>query len=118
MNSKEKKVLTCGKLANSTQYDHLRGIANRNEHAHIPEPEVAMIFRKKGGKNAEVDMNELEERLWKAKKEVWSEVLKSSKFHITTCMSKAIMAIYILQSDINEDLFNPIKPYTCSFKLV
>ena len=55
---------------NSTQYDHLRGIANRHEHPHIPEPEVAMIFRKKGSRSSEVDLNELEEKLLRLKKEV------------------------------------------------
>lgn len=65
----EKKKLTCGKPVNYTQYDHLRGIANRNEHNHIPEPEVAMMFRRKGSKTSEIDMNELEERLKKSKKE-------------------------------------------------
>ena len=67
---KSKKVLTCGKAVNSTQYDHLRGIANRHEHPHIPEPEVAMIFRKKGSRSSEVDLNELEEKLLRLKKEV------------------------------------------------
>ncbi|XP_060062483.1 uncharacterized protein LOC132543044 [Ylistrum balloti] len=65
----EKKKLTCGKPVNYTQYDHLRGIANRNEHSHIPEPEVAMMFRRKGSKTSEIDMNELEERLKKSKKD-------------------------------------------------
>ncbi|XP_067658676.1 uncharacterized protein [Haliotis asinina] len=65
----KRKKLTCGKAVNTTQYDHLRGIANRKEHNHIPEPEVAMIFKKKGSRTSEVDVNELEERLWKSKKE-------------------------------------------------
>ena len=70
--SKETKKLTvtCGKPVNSTQYDHLRGIANRNEHGHIPEPEVALIFKKKGSKNSEVDMNSLEDKLKKTLREV------------------------------------------------
>jgi hypothetical protein len=66
----KKEVLDCGKPINATQFDHLRGIANRHEHPHIPEPEVAMIFRKKGGRHSEVDMNELERRLKKSKKDV------------------------------------------------
>ncbi|KAK3104806.1 hypothetical protein FSP39_010574 [Pinctada imbricata] len=68
---KKQPSLTCGKPANETQYDHLRGITNRNEHSHIPEPEVALIFKKKGNKNSQitVDVNELEEKLRKAKKE-------------------------------------------------
>lgn len=67
---KHKKGLTCGKPVNSTQYDHLRGIANRHEHPHIPEPEVAMIFRKKGSRSSEVDLNDLEEKLLRLKKDV------------------------------------------------
>ncbi|KAK6176015.1 hypothetical protein SNE40_014383 [Patella caerulea] len=63
-------ILSCGKPVNDTQYDHLRGIANRQEHAHIPEPEVAMIFRKKGSRTSEIDLNDLEQKLWKAKKEL------------------------------------------------
>lgn len=72
---KSKKSLTCGKAVNSTQYDHLRGIANRHEHPHIPEPEVAMIFRKKGSRSSEVDLNELEEKLLRLKKEVGAPFL-------------------------------------------
>lgn len=53
---------------NLTQYDHLRGISSRHSHPHIPEPEVAMIFRTKSG--PDVDMNLLESQLRKAKKEV------------------------------------------------
>ena len=67
---KKKNGLDCGKPVNLTEYDNLRGIANRHNHPHIPEPEVAMIFRKKGSKNTEVDMNELEKRLKKTRKEV------------------------------------------------
>jgi len=66
---KKKNGLDCGKPVNLTEYDNLRGIANRHNHPHIPEPEVAMIFRKKGSKNTEVDMNELEKRLKKTRKE-------------------------------------------------
>jgi hypothetical protein len=66
----KKNTLTCGKPVNSTQYDHLRGITNRHEHPHIPEPEVAMIFRKKGARSSEVDLNDLEQRLQKLKKQV------------------------------------------------
>ena len=55
---------------NFTQFDHLSGIANRKNHPNIPEPEVAMIFKKKGSKSTEVDMNELEKRLKKSKKDV------------------------------------------------
>lgn len=67
--SSSKKILSCGKPANYTQYDHLRGITNRSEHPHIPEPEVAVMFRKKGAKQSEVDMTELDTRLRKLKKQ-------------------------------------------------
>ncbi|CAH1775249.1 unnamed protein product [Owenia fusiformis] len=62
-------TLNCGKSVNFTKYDHLRGIASRDSHPLMPEPEVAMIFRKKGSKNSEVDMNYLESKLKKALKE-------------------------------------------------
>lgn len=65
---KKKQVLDCGKPVNSTQYDHLRGISSRHNHRHIPEPEVAMIFRTKN--SPEPDLNLLESQLRKAKKEV------------------------------------------------
>ena len=64
---KKKKGLDCGRPVNVTEYDHLRGIALRHTHPQTPEPEVAMIFKKKGSRSTEVDMNELEKRL---KKEV------------------------------------------------
>ncbi|XP_074655454.1 uncharacterized protein LOC141909025 [Tubulanus polymorphus] len=65
----KKETLDCGKAVNSTPFDHLRGITNRKDHPHIPEPEVAMIFRKKGSRNSEIDMTELEKRLRKNRKE-------------------------------------------------
>ena len=73
----KKKTLDCGKQVNFTQFDHLSGIANRKSHPNIPEPEVAMIFKKSYSRNAEVDMDELERRLRKSKKEVgtFTEIL-------------------------------------------
>jgi hypothetical protein len=62
--------LECGKPANFTYYDQLMGIANRHNHPHIPEPQVAMHFKKKGSKKDSIDLNALERKLRKAKKEV------------------------------------------------
>ncbi|XP_013385892.1 tetratricopeptide repeat protein 17 [Lingula anatina] len=62
-------LLSCGKPVNTTPYDHLQGIANRKGHIHIPEPEVAMIFKKKGSRSSEVDMSDLERRLRKSRRE-------------------------------------------------
>ncbi|ESO84350.1 hypothetical protein LOTGIDRAFT_132288, partial [Lottia gigantea] len=62
-------ILSCGKLVNKTDYDHLLGIANRHKHPHIPEPEVALIFHKKGRRTSEIDLNDLEQKLIKAKNE-------------------------------------------------
>lgn len=62
--------LECGKPANFTYYDQLMGIANRHNHPHIAEPQVAMVFRKKGSKKDTIDLNTLEKKLRKAKKEV------------------------------------------------
>ena len=45
------------------------GISERHLHTHIPEPDVAMVF-KNSGKSSEVDMKELEGKLRKAKKDV------------------------------------------------
>lgn len=64
---RSKGVLDCGKPVANTNVDHLRSIINRHTHQHIPEPEVAMIFRTKG--STEVDMNQLESQLKAAKKE-------------------------------------------------
>ena len=72
---KRRKPLDCGRAVNMTKYDHLRGIADRANHPHIPEPEVAMIFKKKSSRSNEVDMTDLEKKLRKAKKEV------ENKFH-------------------------------------
>ena len=69
--SKKSHILTCGKPVNFTHFDHLQGIAERHTHPSFPEPEVALIFKKKNKSgNQEVNMNELEKKLWKAKKEV------------------------------------------------
>lgn len=64
------EVLDCGRAANFTYYDQLIGVANRHNHPHIPEPQVAMVFRKKGSKKDTIDLNTLERKLRKAKKEV------------------------------------------------
>ena len=64
-----------------TKYDHLRGIADRANHPHIPEPEVAMIFKKKSSRSNEVDMTDLEKKLRKAKKEV------KNQFHISSYLT-------------------------------
>jgi len=63
-----KSVLDCGKPVSSCVVDHLPSVLNRNSYPHVPEPEVAMIFRTKG--STEVDMNQLELQLKSAKKEV------------------------------------------------
>ncbi|PSN34156.1 hypothetical protein C0J52_10061 [Blattella germanica] len=61
--------LDCGKSVNFTYYDNLVGVANRHNHPHVPEPQVAMIFKKKGSKSTEFDVNALERKLKKAKRE-------------------------------------------------
>jgi len=63
-------ILDCGRAANFTYYDQLIGIANRQNHPHVPEPQVAMVFKKKGSKKDTIDLNTLERKLRKAKKEV------------------------------------------------
>jgi len=62
-----KPVLDCGKPVASSVVDNLPSIINRHNYPHVPEPEVAVIFRTKG--STEVDMNQLEMQLRAAKKE-------------------------------------------------
>ncbi|XP_029037576.1 uncharacterized protein LOC117602496 [Osmia lignaria lignaria] len=62
-------ILDCGKPVNFTYYDNLLGIANRDKHPLVPEPNVALMFKKNGGKTMEVDIDLLEKRLIKAKRE-------------------------------------------------
>ncbi|GFO26618.1 tetratricopeptide repeat protein 17-like [Plakobranchus ocellatus] len=66
---KSQKPLTCGKKVNYTAYDHLKGISDRHLHSHIPEPDVAVVFQSIG-KSAEVDINDLEQKLRKTRKDV------------------------------------------------
>ncbi|EZA59137.1 uncharacterized protein LOC105275542 [Ooceraea biroi] len=62
-------ILDCGKPVNFTYYDNLIGVANRNKHPLVPEPNVALMFKKNGGKTTDVDIDLLERRLKKAKRE-------------------------------------------------
>ncbi|XP_015119296.1 uncharacterized protein LOC107042663 [Diachasma alloeum] len=62
-------VLDCGKPVNYTYYDNLVGIANRNKHPLVPEPHVALMFKKGSTKVEDVDIDLLERRLKKAKRE-------------------------------------------------
>ena len=48
----------------------MEGIAKRKEHPNSPEPEVAIIFRQPDSQSTEVDIEELAERLYRAKLEV------------------------------------------------
>lgn len=63
-------MLDCGKAVNFTYYDNLVGVNNRQNHPHVPEPQVALIFKKKSAKNADLDVDALERKLKKAKREV------------------------------------------------
>ncbi|GBP14155.1 hypothetical protein EVAR_102820_1 [Eumeta japonica] len=68
------EYLDCGKAVNFTYYDNLVGVARRHRHPNVPEPQVALIFTKKknyknGGVVSEFDINALEKRLKKAKRE-------------------------------------------------
>ncbi|KAI5638535.1 hypothetical protein NE865_08852 [Phthorimaea operculella] len=66
------EYLDCGKAVNFTYYDNLVGVARRHRHPNVPEPQVALIFtKKKSFKNGvtELDINALEKRLKKAKRE-------------------------------------------------
>ncbi|XP_013140282.1 PREDICTED: uncharacterized protein LOC106104699 [Papilio polytes] len=68
----DEEYLDCGKAVNFTYYDNLVGVARRHRHPNVPEPQVALIFtKKKLYKNgvSELDINALEKRLKKAKRE-------------------------------------------------
>lgn len=67
--AKKDNSVSCGKTANSTIYDHLKGIQNRHRHPHIAEPEVASLFHK-GPENTQLDLAELEKKLMKTRREV------------------------------------------------
>ncbi|XP_028030402.1 uncharacterized protein LOC114243201 [Bombyx mandarina] len=63
------EYLDCGKAVNFTYYDNLVGVARRHRHPNVPEPQVALIFTKKKNGVTEFDINSLEKRLKKAKRE-------------------------------------------------
>ncbi|XP_066995577.1 uncharacterized protein [Anabrus simplex] len=67
--SEQDEHLDCGKPVNFTYYDNLVGVANRHNHPTVPEPQVAMIFKKRNSKNSEIDVDALERKLKKAKRE-------------------------------------------------
>lgn len=70
LNLVDDEVLDCGKPVNFTIYDDLIGVAQRFTHPNVPEPEVSYIFFKKdthSQKNFDIDA--LERRLKKAKRE-------------------------------------------------
>lgn len=68
--------LDCGKPVNFTYYDNLVGILNRHRHPIVPEPQAIHYFTKYGkdGKTKadvdDFDIDALERKLKKAKKEV------------------------------------------------
>lgn len=75
------EILDCGKSVNFTYYDNLVGVANRHRHPNVPEPQVALIFSNKkrhkkdgtntqNGQNTAFDVDALERKLKKAKREV------------------------------------------------
>lgn len=60
--------LDCGKPVNFTYYDNLLGISNRQSHPHVPELQMELIFKKKVIKDQDVE--NLERKLKKAKRDV------------------------------------------------
>lgn len=67
----DSEVLDCGKPVNSTFYDDLIGVAQRLQHPIVPEPEVSYLFFSKKDTNSQktFDIDALERRLKKAKRE-------------------------------------------------
>lgn len=66
----QEEVIDCGKPVNFTYYDNLVGVANRNEHPNVPEPQLSLILKRSDKSSYEEEINLLERRLRKAKKEV------------------------------------------------
>lgn len=117
-NDSNDEVLDCGKAVNFTYYDNLVGVANRHRHPNVPEPQVALIFSKKkqngatigvaanAGRSAatqgaaEFDVNALERRLKKAKKEVLYIFLINYIYLIRKCA--------FLQKPKSVSLYNQI----------
>lgn len=102
-------ILDCGKPVNFTYYDNLLGVANRDKHPLVPEPNVALMFKKNGGKTMDVDIDLLEKRLMKAKREV--RLLQNTLFinkQIGRPSAKLYIYIYILYSICcrNQNLSN------------
>lgn len=108
-------ILDCGKPVNFTYYDNLLGVANRDKHPLVPEPNVALMFKKNGGKTMDVDIDLLEKRLMKAKREV--RLLQNTLFinkQIGRPSAKLYIYIYIytlfnlLQKPKSVQLYNQI----------
>ncbi|XP_063704656.1 uncharacterized protein LOC134834059 [Culicoides brevitarsis] len=65
----DSEVLDCGKPVNFTYYDDLIGVAQRFTHPIVPEPEVSYIFFNTKKDTKSFDIDALERRLKKAKRE-------------------------------------------------
>ncbi|XP_055534146.1 uncharacterized protein LOC129723760 [Wyeomyia smithii] len=101
--SAEADLLTCGKPVNFTHYDDLVGVAQRYEHNPSPEPEVAYLFlKRKAGQSLEhFNIDALERRLRRAKKEqphtihLWNQIgnfwrIKGNAGHAIECFRRAL----------------------------
>ncbi|XP_049823681.1 uncharacterized protein LOC109606137 isoform X2 [Aethina tumida] len=70
INNVDEDPLDCGKPVNFTFYDTLVGVLNRKRHPHIPEPQAIQIFNvKTKNKQPDLDVDSLEKKLRKARKE-------------------------------------------------
>lgn len=98
--AKKDNSVSCGKTANSTIYDHLKGIQNRHRHPHIAEPEVASLFHK-GPENTQLDLAELEKKLMKTRREKPQSIhilnsignfwrIKGNTLHAIECFRKVL----------------------------
>lgn len=110
----EDVILDCGKPVNFTYYDNLLGVANRDKHPLVPEPNVALMFKKNGGKTMDVDIDLLEKRLIKAKREVQCDqqkilcyLLKKIDTTYTELYTRYIL-LYFLQKPKSVQLYNQI----------
>lgn len=88
----EDEPLDCGKPVNFTYYDNLVGVQNRHRHPIVPEPHASLIFsnhKRQSAKGLEFNVDALERRLKKAKREVRLEYIKFFKYVNTQRLSIA-----------------------------
>lgn len=116
VDQKYNSTLNCLPFVNITQYDHLRGIINRFSLQLHPEPEVAMIFRKKGAKGGagEIKLAQLETRLSENKEKVSSGKMREKlatrlREGLPSQRQHTIASTLILQGTVDASVYTVVK---------